>query len=87
VREEDWDLVLMDMQMPVMDGLEATRCIRQLPDRPGLPIIAMTANAMQRDRERCLAAGMNDFVTKPVDPEELFKVLMKWAQRPQPIAA
>jgi len=87
VREQDWDLVLMDMQMPVMDGLEATRCIRQLPNRPGLPIIAMTANAMQRDRERCLAAGMNDFVTKPVDPEELFKVLMKWAQRPQPIAA
>jgi two-component system, sensor histidine kinase and response regulator len=87
VREHDWDLVLMDMQMPVMDGLEATSCIRKLANRSGLPIIAMTANAMQRDRERCLAAGMNDFVTKPVDPEELFKVLMKWAQRPQPVAA
>jgi two-component system, sensor histidine kinase and response regulator len=87
VRQRDWDLVLMDMQMPVMDGLEATRCIRNLPNRASLPIIAMTANAMQRDRDRCLAAGMNDFVTKPVDPEELFKVLMKWAQRPQCVTA
>jgi two-component system, sensor histidine kinase and response regulator len=87
VREREWDLVLMDMQMPVMDGLESTACIRKLPNRGGLPIIAMTANAMQRDRERCLAAGMNDFVTKPVDPEELFKTLMKWAQRPQAAAA
>jgi two-component system, sensor histidine kinase and response regulator len=87
VRQRDWDLVLMDMQMPVMDGLEATRCIRKLAHRASLPIIAMTANAMQRDRDRCLAAGMNDFVTKPVDPEELFKVLMKWAQRPQCVTA
>jgi two-component system, sensor histidine kinase and response regulator len=87
VREREWDLVLMDMQMPVMDGLEATACIRKLADRANLPIIAMTANAMQRDRERCLAAGMNDFVTKPVDPEELYKVLMKWARRPQPLTA
>jgi two-component system, sensor histidine kinase and response regulator len=71
----------------VMDGLEATACIRKLADRANLPIIAMTANAMQRDRERCLAAGMNDFVTKPVDPEELYKVLMKWARRPQPLTA
>jgi two-component system, sensor histidine kinase and response regulator len=87
VRQRDWDVVLMDMQMPVMDGLQATACIRQLVNRTGLPIIAMTANAMQRDRDRCLAAGMNDFVTKPVDPEELFKILVKWAQRPQPLAA
>jgi two-component system, sensor histidine kinase and response regulator len=87
VQQREWDLVLMDMQMPVMDGLEATACIRKLANRAGLPIIAMTANAMQRDRDRCLAAGMNDFVTKPVDPEELFKVLMKWAQRPQSLAA
>jgi two-component system, sensor histidine kinase and response regulator len=83
VTGREWDLVLMDMQMPVMDGLEATACIRKLANRTGLPIIAMTANAMQRDRDRCLAAGMNDFVTKPVDPEELFRVLMKWAHRPQ----
>jgi two-component system, sensor histidine kinase and response regulator len=87
VRQRDWDVVLMDMQMPVMDGLQATACIRKLVNRTGLPIIAMTANAMQRDRDRCLAAGMNDFVTKPVDPEELFKILVKWAQRPQPLAA
>jgi two-component system, sensor histidine kinase and response regulator len=87
VQQRDWDVVLMDMQMPVMDGLEATQCIRKLANRASLPIIAMTANAMQRDRERCLAAGMNDFVTKPVDPEELFKVLMKWAQRPQSATA
>jgi two-component system, sensor histidine kinase and response regulator len=76
--ESSYDLVLMDLQMPVMDGMEATRRIRAMPGRDRLPILAMTANAMAGDRERSLAAGMNDHVTKPIDPEELFDVLLRW---------
>jgi two-component system, sensor histidine kinase and response regulator len=78
VQEATYDLVLMDVQMPVMDGLEATRRIRALPGFGTLPILAMTANAMTGDRERSLAAGMNDHVTKPIDPDELFDVLRRW---------
>ena len=73
-----YDLVLMDVQMPVMDGLECARRIRQLPGRGELPILAMTANAMAGDRERSLAAGMNDHITKPIDPGELFDALHRW---------
>jgi PAS domain S-box-containing protein len=73
-----YDLVLMDMQMPVMDGLTATREMRQLEQLSRLRIVAMTANAMQRDREACLAAGMDDFVAKPIDPNELWGVLLRW---------
>ncbi len=78
-----FDVVLMDVQMPVMDGYRATAAIRALPGvDPALPIVAMTAHAMERDREKCLAAGMVDFVTKPFEPAELFTVLMKWLSAP-----
>jgi CheY-like chemotaxis protein/HPt (histidine-containing phosphotransfer) domain-containing protein len=76
-----YDLVLMDVQMPVMDGLEATHRIRNGQSgvmRHGIPIIAMTAHAMHGDRERCLEAGMNDYVTKPVSPQALAEALDKW---------
>lgn len=64
--------------MPVMDGVSATLVIRALPQFATLPIIAMTANAMRTDRERCLAAGMNDYVSKPIEPDEPWKALLKW---------
>ncbi|MBU0926515.1 MAG: response regulator [Spirochaetes bacterium] len=73
-----FDAVLMDMQMPGMDGLEAAREIRKDGRLAGLPIIAMTANVMPADMERCIAAGMNDHVSKPIDPADLFSKLLKW---------
>jgi len=78
--ETRYDAVLMDMQMPVMDGIEATRIIRSDSRLQDLPIIAMTANAMASDREQCLKAGMNDHIGKPIDPDELFSVLLRWAR-------
>ncbi len=78
VMEGHYDLVLMDVQMPVMDGYEATRTIRRTLRANQLPIVAMTANTMQGDREACLAAGMNDHVAKPIDPDDLFTALIRW---------
>jgi PAS domain S-box-containing protein len=82
IRANDYDAVLMDMQMPVMDGVEATRILRRDPRFESLPIIAMTANAMAADRILCLEAGMNDHIAKPIDPEQLFGVLLRWIKRP-----
>ncbi|WP_265944103.1 PAS domain S-box protein [Dechloromonas sp. A34] len=76
--EHDYDLILMDMQMPVMDGLAATRLIRQSEKGGSVPILAMTANAFGEDHRRCLAAGMNDHIAKPVDPSNLYATLIKW---------
>src|SRR6185503_14254392 len=68
----------MDVQMPEMDGIEATRRIRADPRHARLPVIAMTAHAMAEERERCSAAGMNDHITKPVEPAKMFETLSRW---------
>ena len=75
---QQFSLVLMDMQMPKMDGLEATRRIRKLPGWEVVPVVAMTANAFAEDRRHCLEAGMNDFITKPFDPEKFYGLLLTW---------
>ncbi|MBF0127676.1 MAG: response regulator [Magnetococcales bacterium] len=84
VRAHRYDVVLMDVQMPVMDGVTATREIRGLPQGAHLPIVAMTANALQSEREICLGAGMNDHVSKPIHPEVLWNTLLRWV-KPGPI--
>jgi len=83
IERKAYDAVLMDMQMPVMDGETATRALRSDPRHAHLPIIAMTANAMEADRQRCFAAGMNDHVAKPIEPAALWAALGRWI-RPRP---
>ncbi|MBS1160336.1 MAG: domain S-box protein [Proteobacteria bacterium] len=87
--EKDYDLILMDMQMPVLDGLAATRQILALPGKSSTIIVAMTANAFSEDRETCMAAGMVDHIGKPVAPQTLYALLLRWlpAGAPRPEAA
>ena len=87
IKATNYDMVLMDMQMPVMDGLAATREIRRDPNLKDLPVVAMTANAMQGDRDRCIEAGMNDHVAKPIEPEVLWQALLKWIKPRHAISA
>ncbi len=77
-----YDLILMDVQMPEMDGIAASLAIRQLPGREKTPILAMTANAFEEDRQACLAAGMNDHIPKPVNPNVLFSAMLRWIAMP-----
>ncbi len=79
-RAQPYDLILMDMQMPVMDGLQATALIRREAAHGRTPILAMTANAFSDDRDNCLAAGMNDHIAKPVDPQQLYATMARWTQ-------
>ncbi len=81
LNKRPYDIVLMDMQMPVMDGITATREIRQDERFQNLPILAMTANVMEADIEKCREAGMQDHIGKPIDPDELFAKLLKWVKK------
>lgn len=76
----EYDLILMDIQMPEMDGLTATSKIRAVPGLADLPILAITAHAMITDRDKSIKAGMNDHITKPINPEDLYHTLLKWIQ-------
>lgn len=80
-RDTPYDLILMDVQMPTMNGLDATRAIHALPGRSATPVVAMTANAFDEDRRKCMDAGMCDFVPKPVDPAILLATVLRWLQR------
>jgi len=77
--DDNFDMILMDCQMPVLDGYETTRIMRQNPDWKTLPIIAVTANVMQGDRDNCLQAGMDDYITKPYNRGDLTAIIERWA--------
>ena len=80
-RRNRYALILMDMQMPVLNGVEATKAIRAASLNQTTPILAMTANAFNEDRELCLAAGMSDHISKPVDPQKLYSTLLLWLDK------
>jgi CheY-like chemotaxis protein len=80
-RETSYALILMDMQMPNLNGLEATQQIRELPGYRDTPILAMTANAFAEDKARCFEAGMNDFIVKPIAPDKIFATLLTWLEK------
>jgi CheY-like chemotaxis protein len=82
INKKNFNIVFMDIQMPVMDGLEATSVIRKIEQEEGLPripVIAMTAHALEGDRERCIEGGMDGYITKPIHIHELTDVILKWA--------
>jgi CheY-like chemotaxis protein len=83
----DIDLVLMDVMMPLMDGYETTRAIRQMPRFADLPVITVTARAMQGDREKSIDAGASDYITKPIDTEELLDCMERWLSPNHPGSA
>ncbi|MEZ8824462.1 response regulator [Vibrio amylolyticus] len=86
IQQQRYDGVLMDCQMPVMDGYTATQKIRELPEFQTLPVLAMTANAMVGDREKALASGMNDHISKPIIPDSMFKIMAQWIKVAEPVS-
>jgi two-component system sensor histidine kinase/response regulator len=80
-RDARYDLILMDVHMPVLSGIDATRAIRALPGHESTPILALTADAFDENRKRCLAAGMDDYLAKPVAPEDLYAAVLRWLRR------